>query len=263
MSEGAMATSGLTGLEIMKVVERWIGVSGGYLGDFSYRTHAEFYPTYCELDINPYEYEGTTRERFIAILRQSPPPVQAKMLRGVLERFPLPAGPARSTRTPELQEEIRKIIDRLERALPVESPSLKISSEAVEIAIRDAETLLRTGGAISGVDRIHTAVHGHLRRVCEDAGIPYVREDSCARLLKLLRQQHSALQDLGAKEQEIGRILQALGMILDAFDPIRNTASVAHPNEALLGEEEAMLVINAARAIMHYLDAKLAKQART
>jgi hypothetical protein len=31
----------LTPQEAMKVVNRYIGVEGGYLGDFSYRTHAE------------------------------------------------------------------------------------------------------------------------------------------------------------------------------------------------------------------------------
>jgi Abortive infection C-terminus len=40
---------------------------------------------------------------------------------------------------------------------------------------------------------------------------------------------------------------------------LRNNASVAHPNEALLDEPEAMLAINAARTILHYLDAKLTK----
>jgi hypothetical protein len=57
--------AGLTNPEIMKIVNRYIGVSAGYLGDFSYQTHAAFYPEYCELDIDPYQYEGTTRERFI------------------------------------------------------------------------------------------------------------------------------------------------------------------------------------------------------
>jgi hypothetical protein len=52
----------LTNQEVMKIVNRYIGVSGGYLGDFSYRTHADFYPEYCELDIDPNQHEGTTRE---------------------------------------------------------------------------------------------------------------------------------------------------------------------------------------------------------
>ena len=54
----------LTPQEVMKIVNRYIGVAGGYLGDFSYRTHAEFYPEYCDLDIDPNNYAGTTRERF-------------------------------------------------------------------------------------------------------------------------------------------------------------------------------------------------------
>ncbi|GAH63627.1 unnamed protein product, partial [marine sediment metagenome] len=33
--------------------------------------------------------------------------------------------------------------------------------------------------------------------------------------------------------------------------------SVAHPNEDLLEKDEAMLVINVARTLLHYLDAKL------
>jgi hypothetical protein len=35
-------SAGLTNGEVIQVVNRYIGVSGGYLGDFSYRTHAEF-----------------------------------------------------------------------------------------------------------------------------------------------------------------------------------------------------------------------------
>ncbi len=58
----------LTNPKIMKIVNRYIGVVNGYLGNFSYRTHAEFYPEYCELDIDPNQYKGTTRERFIEIL---------------------------------------------------------------------------------------------------------------------------------------------------------------------------------------------------
>ena len=80
--------SSLTKSEIMKIVNRYIGVSGGYLGDFSYRTHAEFYSEYCGLDnIDPYRIEGTTRERFIKILSECEPRVQAKILRGVVDRF--------------------------------------------------------------------------------------------------------------------------------------------------------------------------------
>ncbi|MEM5659526.1 hypothetical protein AAHB50_28850 [Bacillus toyonensis] len=74
--------------EVYSVVS-YIGVNNGYLGDFSYASHADFYPRYCGLAINPNDYPGTTRERFIQILGNCSPEDQAKILKGVLERCPL------------------------------------------------------------------------------------------------------------------------------------------------------------------------------
>jgi hypothetical protein len=99
----------LTNPQIMKIVNRFIGVSGGYLGNFSYRTHADFYLEYCNLDIDPGKYQGTTRERFIEVLRTSPPNNQAKIVRGVLERFPLTDEYKPKTRTQELYDELSTI----------------------------------------------------------------------------------------------------------------------------------------------------------
>ncbi|WP_373235095.1 hypothetical protein [Mycobacterium marinum] len=100
----------LTRQEVMKVVNRYIGVSGGYLGDFSYRTHAEFYPEYCGLDIEPNTYPGTTRERFIEILSTRSPYEQAKILRGVIDRFGDDADhPNRSPLRPELEGWIARL----------------------------------------------------------------------------------------------------------------------------------------------------------
>jgi hypothetical protein len=77
-SAAGRSATGLSNKEIIRIVNRYIGVEGGYLGDFSYRTHADFYPEYCDLDTDPYRYEGTTRERFIAILSSLPAHDQAK-----------------------------------------------------------------------------------------------------------------------------------------------------------------------------------------
>ena len=57
--------------EIYRFVNDYIGVSGGYLIGFSYTTHYEFYPSYCDLEINVAAYKpGTTSEKFIRILEK-------------------------------------------------------------------------------------------------------------------------------------------------------------------------------------------------
>jgi hypothetical protein len=123
-------------------------------------------------------------------------------------------------------------------------------------ALADADELIRTNGATSAVDRVHTALHGHLLALCESAGIEVDRQTTMARALRLLRRNHPALAATGPRAQDISRVLDAMGTVLDALQPLRNNASVAHPNQALLDDPEAHLAINAARTVFAYLDAK-------
>lgn len=247
---------GLSKQEIMKIVYRYIGVSGGYLGSFSYASHAEFYPIDCGLDINPYDYAGTTRERFITILSNAAPDAQAKIVRGVLHRFPLDEPVLKTeSRTKALYDELIAIAQRLEGTLQINNP--QITSAVVEQAIKDIEILVQSGQPISCVDRIHTALHGYLRVICDTAKIAYQKDDSMTRLFRLLRQQHPAFVDLGPRTNEIERILNSFANILDALNPVRDHASEAHPNENLLGKNEALLIINVGRTLLHYIDAKI------
>ena len=135
----------------MKIVNRYIGVTGGYLGDFSYRTHADFYPEYCDLEIDPHRYEGTTRQRFIAIISEQEPWVQARIVRGVTERFPVDGPASPPTRTKELRSELLKWADRL-HGIVVNSTIPRTSRADVSQAITDTETLLqsRSGAPVSG-----------------------------------------------------------------------------------------------------------------
>jgi hypothetical protein len=120
------------------------------------------------LPINPYEYSGSIRERFVTILGKSAPPVQATILEGILLRYPVGSSPLR---TQERLDEILSWISRLRGAPVVESPNLRTTSEVVSRALRDAHGLLRVSGAASGLDRVHTALHGFLRTVCNEGGL--------------------------------------------------------------------------------------------
>jgi Abortive infection C-terminus len=56
-------------------------------------------------------------------------------------------------------------------------------------------------------------------------------------------------------------VLRSFGSIVDKLNPLRNNASVAHPNSDLLPPAEAMLVVNVVRTLLQYLDAKLRGEA--
>ncbi|MBI2059334.1 MAG: abortive infection family protein [Nitrospirae bacterium] len=111
------------------------------------------------------------------------------------------------------------------------------------------------------MDRLHTALHGYLRVVCGDANIKVDGDASLTDLFKQLRERHPAFRDLGPRSGDILRVLRALGSILDTLNPLRNKASLAHPNPVLLPGPEAMLAINAALSILHYVDEKVHRNA--
>lgn len=142
---------------------------------------------------------------------------------------------------------------------PVENPKPKVNSEVVIRALSDAQHLLDTSGAISAVDRVHTAIHGYIKSICDENGIKYKKDESITTLYKLLRENNPELKSLSSNSQELDRIVKALATILDSINTIRNHYSVAHPNENLLNEDEAILVINSVRTILHFLDSIIKK----
>lgn len=250
---------GMTEHEITRLVNRYIGVSGGYLGlpeRFSYRTHGDFYSEYCDLDVSFEGHTGTTRETFMSILASLPPRDQAKVLRGVIDRFPPHEQGAPSTRL-SANTEVVAIIARLESGPLISDVKLQVTSEVVLRAGADAETLIRASGPTSAVDRIHTVLHGYLQAICTAAGVPYRPTDSMVAIFRTLEAGHPMLADLGPRAQDVKKVLNALASVLDAMLPVRNQASVAHPNTELLDEPEARLIINASRTILHYLNDKL------
>jgi hypothetical protein len=139
---------------------------------------------------------------------------------------------------------------------PVPRPSLAIISDTVERALSDAERLIATQGATSGVDRVHTALHGYLRSLVGDAGLTAPEDAGITDLFRLLRERHPAMRAQGPRHADIDAIMRALANIVHVLNPLRNRATIAHPNEILLGEPEAMLVINSVRTLLHYVDAR-------
>lgn len=129
--------------------------------------------------------------------------------------------------------------------------------EVVQRALRDAENLLANSGAVSAIDRAHTALHGYLKWVCAEAGnSPAAKDPSVTELLKHA-EKHQEFAGSSVHSDKTVKVLRAFGSALDAINQVRNRGSIAHPNEQLVDEADAMLVVNAARSILRYFDDRL------
>jgi len=133
----------------------------------------------------------------------------------------------------------------------VATPTLEVSSEKVVQALLDAEHLIATRGPTNAVDRVHTAFHAYLVAACRLAGVPVNPDDGVTQLFKRLRTENALLQ-----QPIVNRVLAAMASIVDTLNPVRNRSTLVHPNEILLERPEAILVINAVRTMLHYLDAR-------
>lgn len=249
----------LTRKEIGKLVHNWIGVNGGYLGNFSYSTHDRFWMETCDLHVDTTSYPGTTRVCFEETLFEASARDQAAALRAILEDYPPPAEPDPSAprfRSSAFLNEINSWITRLDTGQVGVELDLKSASELVRRALDDADTLMRTSGPQSAVDRVHTAMHGYLHSLCDEVGIPHDDRPTMNQLLKALRAEHPSLADQGARPDDVNKILRSMATIFDSLNPVRNNASVAHPTDELIGEPEAMLVVNTVRTLLSYMESK-------
>ncbi|MBB4733583.1 abortive infection family protein [Xanthomonas arboricola] len=155
--------------------------------------------------------------------------------------------------SPELLHELG-LIESHVPSLPAGSIS---APQVVERALADADHLLLKSGPVSCIDRLHTALHGYLKDVCLRAGLIFDDQASLTQLFKLLRARHPKLQHLGSQDKDVVRVLNSFSSVVDALNTIRNHASVAHPNDKLLDDAEAMLMVNATRTLFHYLNTKV------
>ncbi len=251
--------AGMTELEKKRLLKLYLGVRGGYLGNFDNIGVLERFFIECGLEADPRAFEGTNRTKFERILNDASAGDQATIIRKALDCHP-PEPEHWATRTKELHDDLVAVAERLEGTASVPSKKPKITSASVERAIEDAEQLIESTGATSAVDRVHTMLHGYLRAVCDEVGIPYGENALMSGLFGLIRSNHPMFTDAGPRKDDLAKVFRGMSSVMDAMNPIRNEGSMAHPTKELLNPPEAGLVINMARTILHYIDARLSKE---
>ena len=218
----------------------------------------QFYLVDCELDISPTSPNSrNTMQRFVEVLVSQPPQNQAKILRGVCRSIPPGDRNTSRMRREKMVEMIVKIIERLEtESTLIDSVSPKSTSDVVRQALEDSEYLIGRGRVGSAVPKLHTALHGYLKQMCDDESIVYENNPSLPKLFKLLQKNHSAFQNTGLHQVKIDNVGKGLATAIHSLNEIRNQASDAHSNDELLDIGDATLAINAMRTIFHYVEEK-------
>lgn len=243
----------LASSDVHWVANSYIGVSEGYLGDFSQRTHREFYPAYCDLVIDPDAYPGrTTREKFVAVLTSADTKAQASILRGVARKYPQGS---EAQRTADAFKHLARLIQKCSSDLAVAQHDPKVSSAVVKQAMLDVAILIRERGPASAVDRIHTALHGYLEALCARHSLPAKEDANVPSLFKCVRTHHPAFREAPDASPSV-KALQGLAQVVEALNTARNHNSLAHPNDGILDTTDATLALNCANALIQYLDTK-------
>jgi hypothetical protein len=130
--------------------------------------------------------------------------------------------------------------------------------EVVRQALKDAENLLKESGPASAFDRLHTALHGYLKEVCDNEGLTYPQPlPTVMQLYKIVRSSHPAFTVKGVHAEAIHRVALSMANALDSLNTLRNNASPAHPNDDLLDDVDGLLAFNATRTILNYVVGKV------
>lgn len=256
--------SDLTSLERRKL-ERWLGMGGGYVLNFSNRTISEFFHETVQRNIydQRYAFKGDSKaNRMRAFWEVESNHLVSRLIGHLLD---LVVGDNIQHTEAELAD-ARAIMARLKADTGVAEVAFLAELgdsrdfEAVAIAVRDA---IEQGKPAVGLDRLHTFATKYLRSLCEKAGISVDRNKA---LHALMGEYRRYLHDDGKLESVMtGKILKAAAQLFQDFNDVRNDQSLAHDNP-ILNHDEALLIFNTVTSCIRFLremERRLERDART
>lgn len=115
-------------------------------------------------------------------------------------------------------------------------------NETLRRAIGDATTLIAQGRYSSSINRVHTALYCYLRiHLDEFEDIKYEESDMMPKLFNLLYRKWEEISNSDINYMML-KALRSASAIIDLLNDIRNY-SLAHPNEEIINEAEAKLIL--------------------
>jgi len=225
------------------LLEKLLGMSSGYVLNFSNRTFAEFFADSVGIDIldDKYAANGDSKARRLRFFWQTEEDhIVGKVLSDLIELVSDDLDDA----TAKLKAKCSQIAERLVGGMAVEDISaLEAPSEerTFQMLASSVKGSISDGEPVAALDRLHTYVMKYMRQVCKSRNIDTSQDKPLHAMtgeyIKLLKADGQIESDLSE------RILKNSIAIMEAFNIVRNRHSLAHDND-ILGNAESLLIVN-------------------
>jgi len=245
--------SDLSNIEKRKL-ERDLGMSSGYILNFSNRTFAEFMEEVANVDIYSERYDygsGSKANRMRAFWDQESNYAVAQVLEALLNDWDEYAG--NSDKPPS--DNFSKIILRLKESAPV--PEINViqpnaEEKGFEELAKAVRASIESNKPEEGLDRLHTFLVKYFRHLCNKYEIEVNNNKP---LHSLVGEYVKAIKNKGLIESEITeRILKSTISIMEAFNNVRNNQSFAHDN-IILNYNESLLIFGHVTSSIRFIEA--------
>jgi translation elongation factor EF-1beta len=249
-------------------IEKFLGMSSGYVADFSDRTFHEFVGVVTGLDIDDpkYHYASNSKaNRLRQFIKVEDDHTVGKLIQEMCNHYfdVLVEGQTKTwypqeddklKESQELYHECLKIAQRLQGNVVENISALKPNSDDTDfkkLAESIRESIEKNLPEVA-LDRLHTFVMKYIRELCKKHGIEYEVDES---LHSIFGKYIKFLIANGNIETEMSkRILKTSISNLDSFNDVRNNKSFAHDNP-ILNYEESVLVFNNISNMIKFIQA--------
>jgi len=234
-------------------LERDLGMSSGYILNFSNRTFEDFMLDTAGVEIYDQKYDfesGSKANRMRAFWDLESDFQVAKVLEELIENWEEYAG--YGSQPPS--DNFKQIAQRLKASAPVPDISAiqpNVKDKGFEALAKAVRTSIENNEPQAGLDRLHTFLVKYFRNLCVKHGKDVGRDKP---LHSLVGEYIKAIKTKGLIESEITeRILKSTISVMEAFNKVRNNHSYAHDNE-VLNYDESLLIFGHVTSSIRFIE---------
>lgn len=241
--------SDLTRIEKRRL-EKFFGMEGGYVMDFSNRTFSEFIYESLRIEIydDKYDYgSGSKANRLRGFWQVENNYNVGKLTRAILDFWKEERTLNLQQITPQenaLYEECMKTALRLLQDTIVEEIDVindQTEDRDFNLLAKSIKEKIEKNEPEAALDRLHTYVMKFIRQLCKKHNVDIKKEESLNAIFGKYVKFILSNNKIESKMSE--KILKCSISILDAFNDIRNNRSFAHDNP-ILNYNESILIFN-------------------